>query len=251
MTANTNPALVYAEIKDAYLRYIDTAFWLRSDELMRERRERLADSDLLFTDVLLEPVLPYEATDVLAEVVEQIGLDPRVTRLVGEALFGDYTTPGEPYRLRSHQAQALRQSLQPGASPKRNVVVTSGTGSGKTESFLLPVLARLVAESLTWAKDGGWPPVVGGLVGPVAKQPFEDNSTGSHPCPRPLPDERTRRRPDHTPTQGRPGHSRPAGRTSVVVRPLHGSDARGRRSAELGQGRQGQGGLGPDPGHGR
>ena len=122
---------------------------------MRERRERLADSDLLFTDVLLEPVLPYEATDVLAEVVEQIGLDPRVTRLVGEALFGDYTTPGEPYRLRSHQAQALRQSLQPGASPKRNVVVTSGTGSGKTESFLLPVLARLVAESLTWAK-GGW-----------------------------------------------------------------------------------------------
>ena len=71
MTTNTNPALVYAEIKDAYLRYIDTAFWLRSDELMRERRDRLADSDLLFTDVLLEPVLPYEATDVLAEVVER------------------------------------------------------------------------------------------------------------------------------------------------------------------------------------
>ena len=33
-------------------------------------------------------------------------------------------------------------------------MVTSGTGSGKTESFLLPVLTRLVAESLTWPTDG-------------------------------------------------------------------------------------------------
>ena len=146
--------MVYSEIKDAYLRYIDTAFWLRSDALMRERRKRLADSDLLFTEVLLEPVLPYEANDVLADVVEEVGLDPKVTDLVGSALFGDYTKPGEPIRLRSHQAQALRHSIPSGAQPNRNVVVTSGTGSGKTESFLLPLLARLVAESLTWESDG-------------------------------------------------------------------------------------------------
>ena len=33
----------------------------------------------------------------------------------------------------------------------RNVVVTSGTGSGKTESFLLPMLLRLVEEARTWS----------------------------------------------------------------------------------------------------
>ena len=32
----TNPQSVYGEIKDAYLRYVDTAYWLRSEELIRK-----------------------------------------------------------------------------------------------------------------------------------------------------------------------------------------------------------------------
>lgn len=150
----TNPQRVYDELKEAYLKYIDTAFWLRSDELMAERRELLADTDLLFTDVLLEPVLPYDAQIELADVIDDLGMPADVGELVGGALFGDFTKPGEPYRLRTHQADALRQSLRGGTAPRRNVVVTSGTGSGKTESFLLPILTRLVAESLKWPDDG-------------------------------------------------------------------------------------------------
>jgi DEAD/DEAH box helicase domain-containing protein len=146
----TNPIRVYQEIKDTYLRYIDTAYWLRSQDLMDERRQMLTDSELLFTDVLLEPVLPYDAAVELRGVVDGIGVDPRAGDLVGEALFGTYTKPGEPHRLRLHQAESLRQSLQPGLADGRNVVVTSGTGSGKTESFLLPVLTRIVDESLGW-----------------------------------------------------------------------------------------------------
>lgn len=152
MTA-TNPHRAYAEIKDAYLRYIDTAYWLRSDELMRERRSLLSDTDLLFTDVLLEPVLPYDATIDLLDVTRRLHLDDRVADLVGTSLFRAYTEPGSPFRLRAHQAEALEHSLQAGLAASRNVVVTSGTGSGKTESFLLPVLSRLVAESLTWPAD--------------------------------------------------------------------------------------------------
>ena len=41
---------------------------------------------------------------------------------------------------------------------KRDVVITTGTGSGKTECFLLPLLASLVAESTAWgAPDARWP----------------------------------------------------------------------------------------------
>lgn len=150
----TNPIRIYTELKNAYLRYVDTAYWLRSDDLMHERRALLADTDLLFTDVLLEPVLPYDATVELNSLAAQIGLDAGVAQSVGEALFGDFTRPGHPIRLRTHQADALAKSLQRGTARGRNVVVTSGTGSGKTESFLLPILARIVAESLGWRADG-------------------------------------------------------------------------------------------------
>lgn len=46
----------------------------------------------------------------------------------------------------AHQADALEAFL--GGS---SVVVTSGTGSGKTEAFILPILAQLVQESRAWA----------------------------------------------------------------------------------------------------
>ncbi len=150
---STNPKQVYAEITETYLRYLDTAYWLRSNELMNERRRVLTETDVLFTDVLLEPVHPYDATIELESVVHELGLDRRVCELVGGALFESFTKAGDPFRIRTHQAEALRQSLQSGLADGRNVVVTSGTGSGKTESFLLPVLSRLVAESLTWPAD--------------------------------------------------------------------------------------------------
>src|SRR5438067_2533931 len=133
------PASVYRSIRDAYLRYIDTAFWLRDPALTAERRHLLEDTDSLFTDVLLEPVLPYDPVVELDVVARESGLSLETASLVGGALLGAFTPPGHPVRLRQHQADALSHSLQKGPAAGRNVVVTSGTGSGKTESFLLPV----------------------------------------------------------------------------------------------------------------
>lgn len=149
----TTPATVYESIRDAYLRYIDTAYWLRDPALMRVRREFLQRSTALFTDVLLEPMLPYDADVDLDEAAEASGASVEAVRLVGRALFGAYTAEGQPVRLRRHQADALIRSLKMGAGDERNVVVTSGTGSGKTESFLLPVLTRVVEEALRYTPD--------------------------------------------------------------------------------------------------
>lgn len=146
-----NPLSVNDDLRDSYLRYFDTAFWLRDQRLMAERRRLLEDSGLLFTDPLLEPVLPYDATEPLAGVCERAGISPQTGETVGRALFGAFTEPGDPVMLRAHQAEAVLRSFRPGAADGRNVIVTSGTGSGKTESFLLPVLLRLVEESVSWA----------------------------------------------------------------------------------------------------
>jgi ATP-dependent helicase YprA (DUF1998 family) len=45
-----------------------------------------------------------------------------------------------------HQRDALRS-----ASAGRNLAVTAGTGSGKTESFLLPVISAILDESSRWS----------------------------------------------------------------------------------------------------
>lgn len=156
----TNPLSVYADLRAAYLRYFDTAFWLRDQRLMAERRELLERSGLLFAEPLLEPVLPYDATVPLNEVCQEVGISPSTADVVGRALLGSYSDGSQHVLLRDHQAEAIRHNFRAGFSDERNIVVTSGTGSGKTESFLLPVLLRLVEEARTWEpqshKDEWW-----------------------------------------------------------------------------------------------
>ena len=57
--------------------------------------------------------------------------------------------------LYQHQETAIRK-VKSGA----NVVVSTGTGSGKTESFLLPVLSELARE----AEEGNLCPGVRALI---------------------------------------------------------------------------------------
>lgn len=145
----STPSSLHNDLRRAYLRYFDTAFWLRDERLMHERRRILERPGRLFSDPLLEPVIPYDASVPLLEVTREVGISDEAAGIVGQALFGSFTPAGQPVRLRAHQAEAIRSSLG-GSVERRNVVVTSGTGSGKTESFLLPVLLRIVEESLAW-----------------------------------------------------------------------------------------------------
>jgi DEAD/DEAH box helicase domain-containing protein len=147
MTAT--PESVYREIRDAYLRYFDTAFWLRDPQLMQERRQLLDQEGRIFTDVLLKPVLPYESVTPIQQACQAAGLRPEVADQLAQALFG----AAGGFRLREHQAESLTRSAGQGSQPGRNVVVTSATGSGKTESFLLPVLARLLNEAADWPTE--------------------------------------------------------------------------------------------------
>ena len=142
-----HPLTVQSELQDAYLRYVDTTYWLKSKELRDERRRLLINGNLLFTEPHLEPIPQYDATIPLIEWCQQNGVDVDSASLVGEALFRQFTKSDQPIRVRKHQAESLAANFKSGADAERNAIITSGTGSGKTESFLLPILTRLVAES--------------------------------------------------------------------------------------------------------
>jgi len=142
-----DPAKLQAAIQEGYLRYFDTAFWLRDDPLMTERPELLQQAGNVFQDALIEPVPTYLTGPTILEVCEGLQLNRSMADQLAAMLF-DSDCQFEPW---VHQAQSLRVSLSRGGREPRNVIVTSGTGSGKTQCVLLPVFARLLSEARTWS----------------------------------------------------------------------------------------------------
>lgn len=139
---NTNPIDVFNHIKEAYVRYYDSAFNIKYEKLLKERGELINSPGVAAQEMLIESVLPYPACVSIKKACKDAGLSNEVAPMLGKMLFGRADV-----NLRQHQADALICSIR-GIEEKRNVVVTSGTGSGKTESFLLPVLARILNERI-------------------------------------------------------------------------------------------------------
>ena len=139
---NTTNIKDYIEI--AYKKYYNTDFWIKQPELLAERNKILESRDILSQDILIELVPPYAATEAIKDVCEKFDFNTDIAAQLAEIVFGNEAN--ENTKLREHQAESLERSLRD--SKECNVVVTSGTGSGKTEAFLLPIIARVIKERL-------------------------------------------------------------------------------------------------------
>ena len=98
-----------------------------------------AEEGGLISDMWIEAALPAESsggtTDTLAgEEVFPVSLRDHLDR-VGAV------PRSRP--LHTHQAQAIREAHDSSPGERPALVITAGTGAGKTESFLLPLLADL------------------------------------------------------------------------------------------------------------
>lgn len=143
------PTSITARLREAMLRYIDTTFWLRDPDLRSERRRLLAEDHPLVPEPLIEPVIPYDWTVPAVGAAESAGLSRQEAEVLTRAVFGRHDA--SEVHLAQHQAEALRVSLS--GNDVRNPVVTTGTGSGKTEAFLLPILGRLLQEARGWPQS--------------------------------------------------------------------------------------------------
>lgn len=146
-----SPSRLQEIVRDGYLRYFDTAFWLRDQGMMSERRGILEQRGAVSREPLIEPVLPYTESVPVVDAALRAGLDHDTGERLQRMLFPGDSSPG----LWPHQAQALEISLREGQGSARNPIVTSGTGSGKTECYLLAILSRLLLESRNWPSPTG------------------------------------------------------------------------------------------------
>ena len=197
-----DPIGAFNRIRDFYISYLETAFSIRDQTVSKERRDLLEAAGSLCAEPILEPITRYVSAPFrFHELIHERDDDDRVpgltakereafVHLVLSGLFEVEARPGNgpPQALHAayvHQAEMLRRGVRPGMP----TIVTSGTGSGKTEAFLLPVFAKLAQEGGGWAapdpgflssrwwQDGAGEPVA--TYTSLANRPLAKNPNGT------------------------------------------------------------------------
>jgi len=128
---------VFDGLKKTFHQYLEAQYHIWDESLISERRRLLECPGVSFQEPRLEATpsytignsyqylsIPQPARDILtlASKRPNVGIYP------------------EPYL---HQAEALKTFL----GNNEDIIVATGTGSGKTESFLMPILGALAVES--------------------------------------------------------------------------------------------------------
>lgn len=150
----TDPIQTFDALRNAYLRYFDSPFDLRFEELVQARRQLLNRDGVLFRESLIEPQPPYVGSghdirsgsaSVLAGHAAWTGA---AIRDLGDFAELGFFQPrnGVPLELYAHQLDMMRAVTARG----EDAVILTGTGSGKTEAIYLPVFAALIRESARW-----------------------------------------------------------------------------------------------------
>ncbi|MEZ0383991.1 DEAD/DEAH box helicase [Mycobacterium sp. pW045] len=132
MTKPLDALAVGRQIEETYKRYLKTLLSPRDPALSRAFDAEVDGSQLLTKGPLLELTPPYARGSSINQLIDEGLLHPGLRRI---------NFPDEQ-PLYVHQETAIRKVLS-----GRNLVVSTGTGSGKTESFLLPILNSLAAEA--------------------------------------------------------------------------------------------------------
>ncbi len=153
-----DPVSVVRRLRNNTIAYMETAFRIRDDDdetsrISERRRELLRQDGKFSIDPLIEPIPRYDTVgwrmDELAAPAQR-GALPGFNddeRKAASDLLAAGLLPADVHPF-VHQARLLERGVQ-AAHPS---IVASGTGSGKTESFLMPVLATIMREATRWPK---------------------------------------------------------------------------------------------------
>ncbi len=126
-----SPVNASKQITESYKRYLKTMFEIADPDYYSQLVSEM-DDDRTFS------AGPY------LDVTDSFITGKSISELISDAVL-----PKSFSKIRMHQTRPLYKHQEEAvlkAAKGENIVVSTGTGSGKTESFLIPIFRRLVAE---------------------------------------------------------------------------------------------------------
>lgn len=121
--ANINPSQLFEKIRMRYLSFVLTTVCRKNEVIYKELREIFLKNELLWRNLILQATAKYQTGDL--KQLNDLNYEKKFIEFVSEKVPMPY----------NHQISAWINITQ-----GRNCVVATGTGSGKTEAFVFPIL---------------------------------------------------------------------------------------------------------------
>ena len=129
-------------LKESLAGYLESQYRISHPLVFNERAELLRKKGVIAQDPFIESTPAFAQARFLKELEHS---HPEIVP-PGLSNLMEHGIPMDRFPLYTHQEEALLSSF----SEEGNLLVASGTGSGKTEAFVLPILARLLKEAYKW-----------------------------------------------------------------------------------------------------
>ena len=146
-SSNYSVQSVHKRLVDTFHQYLSAQYHIWDEWLISERDRILGTTGNTFQEPRLEATPQYSEGRPYAE----LSIPNEATSVLEVA--ANQSSSGIPKTAYSHQGNAIESFYS-----RRDLIVATGTGSGKTESFLMPILCQLTTESAkrpqSWGKRG-------------------------------------------------------------------------------------------------
>ena len=121
-----------------YSTYVRSFIKIRDQQIDQRVQEEL-DSGLLWPDPLIQLNPAFEPGDSIDGLVAEGILHEECGRIFRKDKESGSNNSGRPLHLYRHQSDAIRRAVQ-----GRNYVLTTGTASGKSLSYIVPIVNQIL-----------------------------------------------------------------------------------------------------------